>query len=713
VTLTLTAGVDDLVGTAMDDTIIATTATLTPGDKVDAGAGIDTMTLTDTATAPGSRLSFYSWLADVLGVENLNLATTGGLDASFPNGNLTKLNVNAAGSGDVSVWTWWKTSVAILGANMPYASVKYAAEVSIDNTSAAGVSGQGTSLKKATLDNIIGAASVIKGAGLTTLELKNMHQNTAVKVVNPTAGHALTLEMYEAGIAAYGDPAVKLSVEDAVATAVSIVANGGNALTLATPKATTLGLSGNGWITLDLNASINTKLVSINGSAISWGGISLSSVPASVRTIATGAGHDKLNVALSSVKDDAATTGVDETSDASINTGAGDDSIVLSSTGNGRVTLDAGLGGDKLVLSGRTGNETLDFALNEGGDIFDAAPGVTIKPADRIDGGQGYGADMLSLRLVDAANAGAFSGFETLDIAGLDRTVDLALISAKNKIDRVILSGPVGTAGLGNLPTSARIDIVADMGAGTLAVQRQPDEWSTLQIRTSVYEQITDLAADSVTATISVAGAKNVSLSMESGFQSALPGETSIGDDLSTVNLTLADTTSLAVNADGYANNVLNLSDPNHKLTSLSLSGNRPLTLNFSSGSLQYVHAYSLYTGLHFSTAVMANGGVIYLGSGQDNITLAASADVPKMVALLDVGVSGVAGRQGQRGGIRRRPGLRHRARRHDDAEGRQRCQRVGCGRRYGGRARHPHVHQCGRADTRQCRTDRQPRCRD
>ena len=287
------------------------------------------------------------------------------------------------------------------------------------------------------------------------------------------------------------------------------------------------------------------------------------------------------------------------------------------------------------MLSGRTGNERFDIALNEGADVFDAAPGVQIKDTDRVDGGPGYGADVLSLHVVDVTNSGAFSGFETIDIAGMNRTVDLAILSAKNKIDRVIVSGPVGTAGLSNLSASA-IDIVADMGASTLAVQRQADRWRSLTITTSVYEQDSDLAADSVTATISVEGASSVSLSMQSGFRPALPGETSAGDNVATVNLTMTDTTSLSVDSYGTeANNVLNLFDPNHKLAYLSLWGNRPLTVNLASGSLQYVSA-SYNGGLTFSTAVMANGGVISLGYGRDSITVVSSPDGPKMITLRD-----------------------------------------------------------------------------
>ena len=632
-TLTLTTGTDDLIGAATNDTIIATPATLNPGDKIDAGAGIDTMMLTDTTTAPASALNIYGWFPNVLGVEVLNLSTTGGVNANFPNGNLAKLNVNAAGTGDVSVWAWSATSVAITGANMSYASVRDAANVSIDNPSAAGVSGQGTSLTKVRLDKVADVAPVIKGAGLTTLELSNIHHDAAVKVVNATAGHSLTLALYDAGGATYGSPAVKLSVTDTVATSVSIVANGSDALTLATSNATTLSLSGNGLLTLDLNASVNTKLVSINADSTLWG-INLSNVPASVRTIVTGTGADKLNVAVSSVKDDVATAAVDETSNASIATGAGADTIALTSTGNGKITLNAGLGDDKLMLSGRTGNEILDIALNEGSDFFDAAPGVQIKDADKVDGGPGYGVDVLSLHVVDAANAGVFSAFEAIDIVGLNRTVDLAMLSAKNKIERVIVSGPVGTAGLSNLSANATIDIVADMGASTLAVQRQPNEYGTLEIKTAGYEQEPDLAADSVTATISLAGANRVSLSMQSGFYSALPGEASAGDNLATVNLTTTDTTVLSVNSEGTeANNVLNLNDPNYKLTTLNLSGYRPLTVNLATGSLQYVNA-NYFGGLTFSTAVMANGGVISLGYGQDSITVVAGADGPKMVTL-------------------------------------------------------------------------------
>ncbi|MDD3802620.1 MAG: hypothetical protein PHV45_10560, partial [Desulfuromonas thiophila] len=81
-TFTLTTGIDNIVGTAGNDTINAswnTAATKTLGglDNIDGGAGTDTLNVDDSATASGTLFSTGG--ATVKNVEVIKIATTGQL----------------------------------------------------------------------------------------------------------------------------------------------------------------------------------------------------------------------------------------------------------------------------------------------------------------------------------------------------------------------------------------------------------------------------------------------------------------------------------------------------------------------------------------------------------------------------------------------------------------------------------------------------------
>ena len=408
---------------------------MTAGDKIDGSAGDDTLSLTDSTTLPAASLNVAGAGISMASVEAVTIHTTGGLalDMSTWTG-VARLNVTALGTAKVSatlaattdasitysgsgtttvtggreVFAAVKTAsagdIAVVGAALRSVILNGGAAASIDNLGSDGTSGSGTPLKSVTLESFADGVVTIKGAGLESLVLHNNYAPVKVTLVNPIPVHALQIYLGNAGYDLKGTRIIN-ELADATAGSMNISTGWRSALTLATPALAKLTLTGSGELLLDVNAPVNGKLLTIDGSAAT-SNVTLERLGAGTRTMSTGSGNDTFTVVTATAKDDLASVGIDETITATISSGAGDDAVTVATTGNGKVFLDMGEGNDVVRIASRSGAETMAIALGSGNDTLLVAAGNHINASDTVDGGDGV--DALDLRLVGAAKIWGF-----------------------------------------------------------------------------------------------------------------------------------------------------------------------------------------------------------------------------------------------------------------------------------------------------------------
>ena len=342
----LTAGVDTITGTAKNDTIngdviwnpnTAKYDTLTLGsfDKIDGGAGIDTLTITQQIAATAYTLPS----ATIKNVENLVIqndsgaitadvqAITGLTSVTTKNGTTNTVNITTK-SNVTSVTATKGSTVAI-----------------IDNGSAATTADK---LATVTLNGTTGTATITSDA-LTTLNVKDSVAASNVNVVATAGARALTVNLDGATGGTITDAqATSLTVNTSgtKTTATTLVAANATAVTLnaavattitdlTTVKAETLTVNGAGAATIS-TMTTPTALKSIDASA-STGGISITPILGTGVTFTGGAGKDSVSLAASHTK--------------AVTMGAGDDTVTMAGAVTTGGSVDAGEGTDTLSLT--------------------------------------------------------------------------------------------------------------------------------------------------------------------------------------------------------------------------------------------------------------------------------------------------------------------------------------------------------------------------
>jgi hypothetical protein len=216
-TFTLTEAIDNFAGTAGNDTFIAGVTgagndTLNPGDKIDGGAGTDTLTIYGNVNAA----AFAG--ANIKGVENVNaqLATAGAtaLDVSA-NADVKQATIIAGSSGGNTV-TLTKAQEAGIQGNIGTAAGDIATFAFSDATAATN--------DVATL-NVNGATA--DGVTIAAIETLNVEATGKNNVGTLTLANATTLNLTGAGSFAAAATAAALKTVDASAN------TGGLTLTLA------------------------------------------------------------------------------------------------------------------------------------------------------------------------------------------------------------------------------------------------------------------------------------------------------------------------------------------------------------------------------------------------------------------------------------------------------------------------------------------------
>jgi hypothetical protein len=655
-TFTLTAGVDTVPGGAGNDSIIATNAAgdinLTTFDTIDGGAGVDTMAFVDTKSAATAQ--FAATAGSVKNVEIVNVTTTGGVNlstkawtgvtdvtvtaagtavASVTAADSTNVTLNSATTGTTTISGGKAVNVAltaaaagnvgVTGAGLTNVTVKGGAVATIDNVDGTGVTAKGATLTNVTLDGVTGATASLSGASLTNVSVKNIAQNTTVTVNNATASHGLNISVDGAGAVAGTNPAVLVTVADAVATGLTLHANGASNVAVTAAKATKVTIDGSAALSLDVAGATNTKVATIDASAAT-GAITLTNIATKTTSITTGSGADTFTVTAATVADDTATTDTDETVNATVSSGAGNDSITVAATGTGKITVDAGAGNDTVNVTAHAG--VLAISLGDGNDTF-TTTGVSISGTDSIDAGAGV--DTLTLNLVGASNIGAFSNFDVFDAAALNKTLDVDILASKNTVTEFIASGNVGAAALVNVGAGVGVRATGDMGASVLSITQKAAGLLTVTVDADETGKAND-AADARTAAVSAENATSVKAVFDTSYVASTAAEKLLAvDNTTTLNLTGKAAASLEIVSGGaLSNNVLSFADTNNKLASITVSGAQHLDLTVASTKLATVDASASTGGLSFSTSSLGDGGKVILGSGVDTITVSSTSTV-------------------------------------------------------------------------------------
>lgn len=609
-----TAGNDTINAQAVDATGAAKT-TLSAFDAIDGGAGTDTLNIYTTATENAT----FPTAATVKNVEIVNVYNTGA----------------AAALGDASkfegVTQLWQHGAAV-------DVTKLAA------TTTAGFKGVEATVA-ADLD--VTAADT---AATVTIALDGV-KGDAADVVGPPANVQNQADIDVDGVAVAsvtvtGTLAQKTTTAGAKAATLALNVTAGKdveTLTVNTAVATTLTVTENG--TSAASKDIRTLDASASAGAVTFGGTVTGGTAGSLATIKTGAGADTVTIATATLKDDAATTTVNEAVSALVESGAGNDKVTINTSGTGTTTVNAGEGNDTVTLTA-DGSGILTVNLGAGDDIFKGAGAVS--GTDVVNAGDGI--DTLLLNMVGAANIGAFSNFETFDAAALAKTLDVEILAAKNTVTEFVATADVGAAAvLTNVGAGVGYRVTGDTTvantltltqktAGALTVTLDIDEPSTTAANND------SNAKTNVDAGVVASNATSVKAVFDSSFKDAAVDAT---DNLTNLTLTGTKATSLEVVSGGaFAINDLVYTSGDDAtagkgdlLTSVTISGGRAITVAINEATTSEVtaiNASALTGALTISTAELKaasgankfDGGVLTLGSGADVVTVVTGTNV-------------------------------------------------------------------------------------
>ena len=572
-TFSVTTGVDTLVGTSGNDVFKSlnlaadgqtAASTLSAFDSIDGGAGKDTLNIytdgTTNASIPAN--------ATIKNIETVNIFNTGATAAT----GLTDASKYAG------VTALWQTGKAADVANLAATTT-----AGFHSLAATGVT-----------------VTAADAAATATIALDNAAEGAALTVKANTGAGALATVVV-------GGTVADTDGNGTVATLNLNITGGKDVQTLMvnTAVATTVSINNNGKAVTTIDASAST------------GAITYADSETTVANIKTGSANDTVTLVAATMKDDSATS-ADETINATVNTGAGNDKITVNATGSGIVTITAGDGNDTVTVNGRSSG-ALNVDLGAGNDTFTST--VAIGANDKIDAGAGT--DTLLLNLVGSANVGAFSNFDAFDAKGLAKALDVDILSLKNTVTEIVATGDVGAgAALQNVGSGVSYRVTGDTvvaNALSIAQKTAGDLTVTLDI---------DESGDAVTSTATSADAAVTATNatgIKAVFDSSFVGASkAVGDNVAALTLNAAAAKTIAVTSGGAnAENHLTVTGAG-ELTSLTVTGASELVIDSvaGAGKLATIDASAATGGLTASLASVINGGTIKLGTGADIVTI-------------------------------------------------------------------------------------------
>lgn len=573
---TLTTGVDDWTGKSTNETIKAvydTTAadsTLTAFDSINGGGGTDTLIISSTDAIAAGDIALLG--VTLTSVENVTIQNT------------AATTVNAADLGaDVK-------SLHLKGTTAAQAVTLNAGitDVTVTSTAAATITGNaGKDVLKTLTLNKTAAASTSASDVLTTLNLNDVSSTLTNTAAAGTRELTVNAKSVSGAAAALDATATSLNVNlsggtTAAPNVLALTATAAktisiNAATESTvtatnfAAATTVNLSGAGKLTLDVAGAGALKTIAA-GSAT---GAQVLTIAATATSVTTGSGKDTI------------TQGAGLGATQSINSGAGDDTIsVTTLTAGGKIN-----GGD--------GTDTLKAAL---------AAALTTVDYDTLKEVVSN-VETLSLTTVTtAADGDNLAQFKTLAFAGNGANT-VTDVAAAQTIQ--LAGGSVTATTKGFTEPTAPATAIAGAALTALATKT-----GTLTAN-----------ASTLTATVAPAEDDNaVALTIAAGSK--------VNSATVTLNSSVDKTDGVAT-ADNIASLVYSPTYAN--LTSLTVKGNGKATVSNAGGELATIDASGL-TGLSYNGDILANGTMgftytgnatvaetIRLGAGADKVTVAST----------------------------------------------------------------------------------------
>ncbi|WP_182915853.1 DUF4214 domain-containing protein [Massilia cavernae] len=211
----------------------------------------------------------------------------------------------------------------------------------------------------------------------------------------------------------------------------------------------------------------------------------------------------------------------------------------------------------------------------------------------------------------------------TFDVTGLDKVFDTDHINAPGKLIEYIATGSVGSAVLLNVAPGSSFRALGDMGGSELSIiQRNA---GPIMVALDADETAAaDLDIETVTARVRVEAPTTLKVVFDSAFRATVEGEITTGDNVAAFHVAAGAKAVELVSGGTLANNVLHYTDTVGELATIKLTGASDLILNTSGTAALTLIDASTFTGrLTMSTALLANGGSLMLGSGADHVTLA------------------------------------------------------------------------------------------
>jgi len=614
-TFTLTTGIDNITGSAGNDTISgsdasgATALVLGGLDVIDGGAGTDTLKIADAATAAGGNFSFNG--ATIKNVENIEVTTNGSFDVAANTGlslsgytgltsatlkaagtdnslvlaaNTTDVNLTVAGAatagvtgGKVVSVTAGTGLVTVAGDALTSVSIKGGASGSSATNTVAGAGTAGTTLTAVTFEGIATGTAAASGNAIANVTIKNQAVALATTVTNATST-ALTVNVDNAGYTSAGVAVAGVSVAaGAAATTINLNAVSKSNVAVSGAAATTLNITGAGALTLSAPITTATK---IDGSAAT-GNLTLGTLNAATVTAKTGSGDDSLTLSA--------------TAKATVDTGAGNDSVTLASAVAAGSTITLGAGNDKLLVS-------------TGSVAASTATAVTT-----IDAGDGT--DTVAAALINAANAAQFKNFENIDVSATTPTaLDIELMTGST-ITGLTLTGGTGGATVNNVAAGVGLS-VSGSNTGTTTIGVKSATTGTADSFTTTFAGTAGSTATATTPDTIAAG-------------------TVVTNGIESLNVVSGGT--------GFVTNTLAVTDS--ALQTLTITGDKGLALTFVgtngtavTGVTDTVNGVKMIDGsaatgvLNINTTNVTNvanaGLTVKTGSAKDVITLAQKATV-------------------------------------------------------------------------------------
>ncbi len=574
---TLTINQDNLTGTKADDTFTAGVATAADGttlvdtlqsiDQVIGGEGVDTLKATMNKAGAGTAPT-------LTGIENLEVRSTtatAGLTLSGATG-LSKVTVaNSTASAAVNS----VGAVATLAVADQKTNVNFDGQTA--TTLALQFSNVGTVSATAPVQVAVdlGAATASKA---TTLNITTSTSN--VEVLDTTGANVAT----SATIAATGSNTLKLT--DGLALA-SLTVTGSGSVDVSSVdlvKVATL-TAGDGGVTFKNGDSTATTFTATTGA----GADTLTVDGDNVKTISTGAGADKVTTATAAL-----------VATASIDLGAGDDTVTLHATPAAGVTLAGGEGTDTLA------------ALTAGYEAIAA---------------------------FSSTNLAKITGFEALSITDVladTKNLDLSKVSGLVSFQTVGVAA-AGTATVSNVGADATVtikgDIATNTGGLTVTLKDATGTSDVLNlVVNSNYTENNDATAtvQARTATVTAAGVETINVTSSGTGSATFTGATGNLADGSNNTLALTNTALTTLNISGAQQLTFNTADAQTKLATINAAANTAGVTISAAATTTATNAKITITGSATAANTLtgsSNADTIVGGSKADSFTGRAGAD--------------------------------------------------------------------------------------